>query len=75
MVIEDDGRGRVPTESPRKGSTFVMSELISLFNNYNDNPITVEYEDYIFGNHGTRVNIFIPKHFNYELSKTENNRR
>ncbi len=75
VVIEDDGRGRVPTESPRKGSTFVMSELITLFNNYNDNPITVEYEDYIFGNHGTRVNIFIPKYFNYELSKTENNRR
>ena len=75
IVIEDDGRGRRDTDSPRKGSTFVMNELIELFNNYNEVPVTVEYDDFIFGEYGTRVRIFIPKHFNYELSKTENTRR
>ena len=52
-----------------------MNELIELFNNYNEVPVTVEYDDFIFGEYGTRVRIFIPKHFNYELSKTENTRR
>ncbi|GAB4254650.1 MAG: hypothetical protein Kow0027_20830 [Saprospiraceae bacterium] len=75
IVIEDDGRGRRDTDSPRKGSTFVMNELIELFNNYNEASVTVEYDDFIFGEYGTRVRIFIPKHFNYELSKTENTRR
>lgn len=75
IVIEDDGRGRVDKTNPRKGSTFIMNELIQLFNNYNKTPVTIEYDDFIYGDHGTRVRIFVPKNFNYELSKTENTRR
>ncbi|RMD71365.1 MAG: hypothetical protein D6818_07915, partial [Bacteroidetes bacterium] len=72
IAIEDDGRGRTDTQNPRKGSTFVMNELIGLFNRYNAHPITVTYTDFIHGDHGTRVEIFIPKNFSYELSQTEN---
>lgn len=77
ITIEDDGRGR-PMENGgssngRKGSTAVMDDLISLFNRYNSKPLTVQYEDLIFGleneeQYGTSVHIFIPKNYNYELS-------
>jgi hypothetical protein len=57
----------------RKGSTAVMDDLIALFNRYNKRPLTVRYEDLVFGEtdgeqHGTRVHFFIPKNYGYELS-------
>lgn len=80
IVIEDDGRGRPPKPAERivarKGSTQVMSDLVRLFNQYNPVPLTVSYEDRIFNNeteggYGTRVIIYVPKNYNYELSKTK----
>ncbi|MCC6723645.1 MAG: histidine kinase [Saprospiraceae bacterium] len=78
VAIEDDGRGRPRNVEPqfggtRKGSTAVMDDLIALFNRYNKQPLTVRYEDFIFGEteggrYGTRVHFFIPKNYNYELS-------
>ncbi len=76
IVIEDDGRGRPLTQEDRiverKGSTEVMDDLVRLFNQYNAVPLTIKYEDRIFkdtdgSGYGTRVLIFIPKNFNYEL--------
>ncbi len=76
VVIEDDGRGRPLMQEDRiverKGSTEVMDDLVRLFNQYNAVPLTIKYEDRIFkdtdgSGYGTRVLIFIPKNFNYEL--------
>jgi hypothetical protein len=58
---------------PTQGSTAVMDDLIALFNRYNRQPITMRYEDMVFGElgierHGTRVHFFIPKNYVYELS-------
>ncbi|MCB9284407.1 MAG: histidine kinase [Lewinellaceae bacterium] len=78
ITIEDNGLGRpeVQTKSNRhrRSSTEVMDDLIRLFNLYNREKITVSYEDRIFsdpiaGTFGTRVIIFIPKNYQYELSK------
>ncbi len=77
IKIEDEGRGRprevIENGNGRKGSTAVMDNLIALLNAYNKEPIMVKYEDHIFNNplrggYGTRVVIFIPKNYNYELS-------
>jgi hypothetical protein len=77
ITIEDDGRGRPPdaVDEPasRKGSTAVMNDLVRLFNSYNREPIDVRYDDHIFQDehavtYGTRVSIFIPKNYHYELS-------
>jgi hypothetical protein len=80
VIIEDDGQGRSngePNPDERKGSTTVMSELISLLNSYNAEPITVRYEDGIFTAEngmpcGTRVTIHLPKYYSYEFSQMEN---
>ena len=50
-----------------------MDDLIALFNRYNKGQIMVRYEDFVFGEktgerHGTRVQVIIPKNYNYELS-------
>lgn len=73
LSIEDDGMGRKNnhTEDPdRKGSTQVMNDLISILNSYNLLKIKVTYDDHIFEEtYGTRVNIALPKNFNYEFEK------
>ena len=78
IEIEDNGKGRTPspdieTENGPNGSTAVMGALIELLNAYNDDPITVRFEDRIFhtpetGSHGTRVIIHLPKRYRYEFS-------
>ncbi|HMQ46348.1 MAG TPA: histidine kinase [Saprospiraceae bacterium] len=73
ITMEDDGRGRPDTIPDRKGSTAVMNDLVALFNRYNRRPLTIHYDDFIFGaitgrRYGTRVHFFIPKEYNYELS-------
>jgi hypothetical protein len=78
IEIEDNGKGRRPspdveTENGQNGSTAVMGALIKLLNAYNDDPITVRFEDRIFhtpetGSHGTRVIIHLPKRYRYEFS-------
>lgn len=73
ISIVDDGPGRQSPLSDRKGSTAVMDDLIALFNRYNSQPLTVRYENFIFGEpggtrHGLRVIFFIPNNYNYDLS-------
>jgi ligand-binding sensor domain-containing protein/flagellar motor protein MotB len=75
--ICDNGIGRsiIPDEVMfRNGSTTVMKELIKTLNIYNDKHITFEYDDFYLSPdnfstsaYGTRVRIFIPKHFKFEL--------
>lgn len=73
IIIEDDGRGRSINQGQnekRKGSTGIMHDLISIFNRYNDNNITVSYDDFIFDKkYGTRVRINIPKDYSYDLDQ------
>jgi LytS/YehU family sensor histidine kinase len=73
IVIEDDGRGRTIKKDrnlERKSSTAVMNDLITIFNSYNHESISMSYDDLIFDNkYGTRVTIIIPKNFNYEFEK------
>ncbi len=77
IVIEDDGRGRSEQKefyAERKGSTAVMAELIQLLNAYNQESLTVRYDNFIYhtpdaGPHGTRVVLFIPKSYRYEFSE------
>ncbi|MBK7476750.1 MAG: histidine kinase [Haliscomenobacter sp.] len=80
IVIEDDGRGRPEQKefyAERKGSTAVMAELIQLLNAYNQESLTVRYDNFIYhtpdaGPHGTRVVLFIPKSYRYEFSEMAN---
>ena len=78
ITIEDTGKGRPSAasdgkkENDRLGSTKIMKNLVTLLNAYNKEKIEVRYEDHIFSKesgerYGTRVNIYIPKNFNYEL--------
>jgi ligand-binding sensor domain-containing protein len=73
ITIEDDGRGRTnisPDDDGRKGSTQVMNDLIAILNSYNKSKITVLYDDHIIDRkYGTRVNITLPKNFNYAFEK------
>jgi ligand-binding sensor domain-containing protein len=73
ILIEDDGRGRLPKttyDENRKGSTEVMNDLISILNLYNDKKILVTYDDRIIDQqYGTRVTILLPKNFNYAFEK------
>jgi hypothetical protein len=73
ITIEDDGRGRAnisPADNSRKGSTQVMNDLIAILNSYNKTKITIMYEDHIIDKkYGTRVNILLPKNFNYAFEK------
>lgn len=69
-AVAELGSGSTPGH---KGSTAVMDDLIALFNRYNKQPLTVRYEDLVFGEtdgerHGTRVHFLIPKNYNYEFS-------
>lgn len=48
--------------------------MVSLFNQYNKSKLLVEYDDYYIPTDtthssrcGTRVKLFFPKYFNYEL--------
>lgn len=78
ITISDNGKGRVilPNDlrSSRQSSTKVMEEMVSLFNQYNKSKLLVEYDDYYIpadtthsSSYGTRVKLFIPKYFKYEL--------
>lgn len=79
ITIEDDGKGRAQgsdsevSDSGRRSSTLIMQDLITLLNKYNQESITVRYEDFIFEEqhgvtYGTRVILYIPKDYQYEFS-------
>jgi two-component system sensor histidine kinase YesM len=78
IIISDNGNGRIilPTEVAiiRQSSTQVMEEMIELLNQYNKSKLLIEYDDFYLSadsthasNYGTRVKLFIPKDFKYEL--------
>ncbi len=82
ISMEDDGRGRpldirvVHSANRQRRSTQMMHDMISLLNRYNRHHIAVSYFDDIFispsgERYGTRVQIFLPTHFQYEISQME----
>ena len=74
--ITDNGAGRqkaraMKSSGTQKG-TIMLERLHIIFNQYNKFKISSSYEDNIFEddlgiNHGTRVLIELPYHYNYEL--------
>jgi len=76
ISVEDDGVGRsVAQHIGSKGTqngTRMLNELQKIYNEFNDLKMSQVYEDGIFTDskgikNGTRVNILIPKSFNYRI--------
>ena len=76
ISIEDDGVGRVKAQSiGSKGTqngTKMLNELQLIYNEFNYFKMTQNYEDEIFSDQagvkfGTRMNITIPKSFNFQV--------
>ena len=76
IQIEDDGVGRAAAKKiGSKGTqngTKMLKELETIYNEQNELPIRQIYEDNIFGKnenekYGTRVNLHIPKKYNFEI--------
>ncbi len=76
IAIEDNGIGRLRAKEIRSRGTQtglkMLENLMNVLNKKNTNPIYYFYEDLIFKDpdrvaYGTRVNIYIPKNYNYEF--------
>jgi hypothetical protein len=76
ISIIDNGIGRKQSailSSARKHGTGLknLNELIEILNRKNSTPISLYFEDNIYEDealpYGTKVNITLPKHFNYDI--------
>ncbi len=76
--VIDDGRGRMMDDElptfDRKSSTKVMNDLVAIYNIYNEQKMSVAYEDTYLEpdenyphKHGTKVIVTIPKEFRYDI--------
>ena len=71
ILIEDDGIGRQAAENMKSHGTqsgvHMLEQLHELYNANNRVPIKQKYTDNIYGTYGTKVEIVLPKNYQYEL--------